>query len=36
MCMIDNYFFDTFEEKVNESKVYVLVIYDIIDNKIFK
>lgn len=33
MCMIDNYFFDTFEEKVNESKVYVLVIYDIIDNK---
>ncbi len=31
--MIDNYFFDTFDEKVNDSKVYVLVIYDIIDNK---
>lgn len=31
MCM-ENYFFDT-EEEVKDTRVYVLIIYDIIDNK---
>lgn len=29
----DNYFFDTNTEEERENKVYVLIIYDIVDNK---
>lgn len=30
---MENYFFDTCEEEIKDSRVYVLIIYDIVDNK---
>lgn len=30
---MENYFFETGEEEIKDSRVYVLIIYDIIDNK---
>lgn len=31
--LMENYFFETFDEVDKDSRVYVLIIYDIIDNK---